>query len=51
MHIKAEYISYMDCYRLYVIKSRTIAYVESLEIAEKEANHLGYDGVILVEGE
>ena len=41
----------MEAYRLYIIESSTIAYVEHLEEAEKEANHLGYDGVILVDGE
>ena len=51
MYIKAEYIPYIGAYRLYVIESYTIAYVEHLEESEKEAKRLGYDGVILVDEE
>ena len=49
MYIKAEYIPYIEAYRLYVIESYTIAYVAHLEEVEKEVKRLGYEGVILVE--
>lgn len=49
MYIKAEYIPYMSAYRLYTDYSYTIAYVDDLEQADKEAKYVGYEGIILVE--
>lgn len=49
MKIKAEYIQYMDSYRLFVNVEQTIAYVDDLEEAEKLSIENGYDLLLLEE--
>ena len=51
MKLKAEWISYMRAYRLYVSESPqdTIAYEDDLEIAEQRAIEEGYECLILTE--
>lgn len=47
MKIKAEYIPYMNAYRLFVNVEQTIAYVDDLEEGEKLSIENGYDCLVL----
>lgn len=49
MTIKAEYISYMNAYRLFIDKEpqQTIAYTDTLEEAENLSAENGYEHLIL----
>ncbi len=49
MKLNAEWIDYMNTYRLYIPgrPQETIAYEENLEVAEKRATEEGYECLIL----